>query len=288
MRAMKRMMLPAVLVMTATMTACLSGPPILTEPYVVAGQGGPVVVFDAAFGENRRTWRPIFPAIAAETTVFAFERPGYLAGGHVRNPPVTAADGVTTLSEQAQHLHTLLAAAKLSPPYVLVGHSFGAVALMAFAKYYPDEVAGVVFVDGRLPGFTAVCEAAAGVGPCKPPREAWARAPDHLRAEGDGFLATEATEAARVSELGDVPATFIVATREGFSLLDSVPRRREREEMQRVWMDFQRTSAESTRDSRYVEAVGARHYVHEDQPELVIAEIKNMLARVRTGAWPTP
>jgi pimeloyl-ACP methyl ester carboxylesterase len=284
MRAMKRMMLPAVLVMTATMTACMSGLPIGTEPYTVAGQGGPVVVFDAAFGETRQTWRPIFPDLAAETTVFAFERPGYRANGNVVNPLVTADDGMTTLSEQAQHLHTLLAAAKLSPPYVLVGSSFGGVALMAFAKYYPDEVAGVVFVDARLPGFTAACEAAE-LRLCGGASEALARAPDHLRAEADGFIATEATEAASVSELGDVPATFIVTTAAEYYLLDSDTRRREREDMQRVWMEFQRTSAESMRYSRYVEA-GARHYVHEDQPELVIAEIRNMLARVRTGAWP--
>jgi pimeloyl-ACP methyl ester carboxylesterase len=281
MRALKRMMPPAVLVMTATLTACMARLPVGTEPYVVAGQGGPVVVFDAAFGGNRQTWRPIFPAIAAETTVFAFERPGYRISSDVPNPAVTAADGMTTLSEQAQHLHTLLAAAKLSPPYVLVGHSFGATTLLAFAKYYPDEVAGFVFIDGRLPGFTAVCEAA-GVGPCKGSPET-----PYLRAEGEGFLATEATEAARPSELGDVPATFIVATRT-YYVLDSKERRRQREETQRVWMDFQRTSAESMRDSRYVEAVGARHFVHEEQPELVIDEIRNMLARVRTGVWPTP
>jgi pimeloyl-ACP methyl ester carboxylesterase len=286
MRALKRMMLPAVLVMTATMTACMSRLPVGTEPYVVAGQGGPVVVFDAAFNETRQTWRPIFPAIAAETTVFAFERPGYRANGHVVNPPVTADDGMTTLSEQAQHLHTLLAAAKLSPPYVLVASSFGGVTLMAFAKYYPTEVAGLVFVDARLPHWTEACEAAgAAVGPCVPPRETLPQSA-FLLAEVDGFFATEATELARVSEL-DVPATFIVATRT-YYLLDSKERRREREEMQRAWMDFQRASAESMRDSRYVEAVGSGHYVHEDQPELVINEIRNMLARVRTGAWPTP
>jgi pimeloyl-ACP methyl ester carboxylesterase len=286
MRALKRMLLPAVLVMTATMTACMAGLPIGTEPYVVAGQGGPVVVLDAAFGENRQTWRPIFPALAAETTVFAFERPGYRAGSDVRNPAVSAADGVTTLSEQAQHLHGLLAAAKLSPPYVLVGHSFGAVTLMAFAKYYPDEVAGLVVVDGRLPGFTAACEAAE-VSLCTGARESF-KGPAFLRAEVEGLFTTEATETVRVSELSDVPATFIVATRADYYLLDSDSMRRQREEMQRALMDFQRTSAESMRDSRYVEAVDAGHYVHEEQPELVINEIRNMLARVRTGAWPAP
>lgn len=213
--------------------------------------------------------------------MFAFERPGYIAGPDVRNPPAVASDGITTLSEQAQHLHALLAAAQLAPPYVLVGHSLGGVTLMAFAKYYPDEVAGIVFVDGRLPTYTAACEAA-GIGPCIAPRETITAGAFFL-AELDGVVATEATEAAQVSELGDVPATFIVATKPGLlSLFDRDAKRR-----QRVWMDFQRMSAESMRDGRYVEA-DSSHYVHEGQPELVIAEIRNMLTRVRTGVRPPP
>lgn len=283
MRTLKWTMLTAVLVLAAAITGCTPAIPVGTEPYVVAGKGGPVVVFDAAFGETRQTWRPIFPAIAAETTVFAFERPGYPMGRNVHNPADVASDGITTLSEQALHLHALLAAANVPPPYVLVGHSLGGVTLMAFAKSYPDEVAGIVFVDARLPNFTVACEAA-GLEECVPPRETVTASPLFL-AELDGMVATEATEAARVSELGDVPATFIVATRGGglLSVFDSNAEHRQSE-----WMKFQRTSAESMRDSRYVEAVGATHYVHEDQPELVITEIRNMLARVRTGAWPTP
>jgi pimeloyl-ACP methyl ester carboxylesterase len=279
MRILKKTLFPAVLLASGALTGCAARLPVGTEPYLVAGEGGPAVVFDAGFGENRQTWRPVFPAIAAETTAFAFERPGYMAGPNVQNRAVVADDGVTTLSEQAQHLHGLLAAAQLAPPYVLVGHSVGGITLMAFAKYYPDEVAGIVFVDGRLPNFTAAC-AAAGIKLCAPPRESITGA-YYFQAEFDGVFGTEATEAARVSELGDIPATFIVATRAGNSLLD-----REAKARQRVWMDFQRMSAESMRDGRYVEAVGAGHYVHEARPELVIAEIRNMLTRVRTGAWP--
>jgi pimeloyl-ACP methyl ester carboxylesterase len=278
---MKRMMLPAVLVLAAATTGCTPAIPVGTEPWVVAGQGGPVVVFDAGFGATRQSWRPIFPDIAAETTVFAFERPGYRAKSTVVNPADVARDGITTLSEQAQHLHALLGAAKLAPPYVLVGHSLGGTTLLAFAKSYPDEVAGMVFVDGRMPTFTGACKAA-GIADCVPPRESLAREPNHLLAERDGFLSTETTEAANVAELGDVPATFIVATVAGD------PGEPRSEQIQRVWIQEQRRSAESMRDGRYVEAVGARHNVHHDQPALVIDEIRNMLTRVRTGAWPSP
>lgn len=276
---LKMLLFPAVLVSAAAMTGCMDVMAVGTKPYSVAGQGGPVVVFDAGFGGTRNTWRPIFPAIAAETTVFAFERPGYQAKSTVINPADVASDGITTLSEQAQHLHALLTAAQLPPPYVLVGHSLGGTTLLAFAKNYPDEVAGMVFVDGRMPTFTAAC-IAAGFSDCVGgSRDSLPR--DHLLAEIDGILATETTGAANVAELGDMPATFIVATRAGN------PRDPESQRRQLEWIRNQRSSAESMRDGRYVEAVGARHFVHYDQPDLVIAEIRNMLMRVRTGAWPS-
>jgi pimeloyl-ACP methyl ester carboxylesterase len=273
-RTLSRMLRTAVLLSAVATTGCTPDIPVGSEPYAVAGRGAPVVVFDAGFGNDRQSWKPVFPAIAAEASVFAFERPGYIAGRDVRNPAVAANDGMTTLAEQAQHLHTLLADAQLSPPYVLVGHSLGAMTLLAFAKSYPDEVAGFVFVDGRLPGFTAACEAA-GIPNCLPPRELLEGEPAYLLAERDGFVSTEMTDTANMAGLENVPATFIVATKPASAFLDA-------------WMNFQRMSAESMRDGRYVEAVDAGHFVHHDQPELVIAEIKNMLTRVRTGAWPAP
>jgi len=51
----------------------------------------------------------------------------------------------------ARELHTLLEKAGESPPYVLVGHSFGGLFIRVFAQLYPDEVAGLVFLDASHP-----------------------------------------------------------------------------------------------------------------------------------------
>ena len=50
---------------------------------------------------------------------------------------VTPADGI---------LHTALKKAGINGPYVLVGHSLGALVSRLYAGDYPDEVAGMVFV----------------------------------------------------------------------------------------------------------------------------------------------
>ncbi len=53
----------------------------------------------------------------------------------------------------AHELHTLLEKAGESPPYILAGHSMGGLFIRVFAQLYPDEVAGLVFLDSSHPDF---------------------------------------------------------------------------------------------------------------------------------------
>jgi len=53
-----------------------------------------------------------------------------------------------TLSQLANELHALLGNAGEKPPYILVSHSFGKGSVLVFNKLYPNEVAGMVLVEG--------------------------------------------------------------------------------------------------------------------------------------------
>jgi pimeloyl-ACP methyl ester carboxylesterase len=44
-------------------------------------------------------------------------------------------------------LRNLLKSAHVAPPYVLVGHSSGGLRVRRYTRNYPDQVAGLVFVD---------------------------------------------------------------------------------------------------------------------------------------------
>ena len=105
----------------------------------VAGSGNPTVVLEAGGRESLEAWSNVFPEIARFTRVVAYDRAG-LGKSQIGPEP-------RSFTRYATELHTMLHGAGISPPYVLVGHSMGAAVLRAFAHLFPNEIAGMVFVD---------------------------------------------------------------------------------------------------------------------------------------------
>jgi pimeloyl-ACP methyl ester carboxylesterase len=107
---------------------------------------GPTIVFESGLGTaGTHDWARVLPLLPQDLRVIRYDRPGL--GG-------SADDGESpTTRHIAAVLHAALAAAGSAPPYILVGHSLGGTRIRMFAGLYPDEVAGLVFVD-PTPDFT--------------------------------------------------------------------------------------------------------------------------------------
>jgi pimeloyl-ACP methyl ester carboxylesterase len=261
--------------------------------YSVAGTGGPAIVLEAGHGDSRLSWSPIFLALSTDTTVFAYDRPGFHSG--VRGDFVDApdSDGIRTYEESVEHLRGLLAEARIAPPYLLVGHSLGGQLVLMYAKLHPEEVAGIVLVDGRTPAFSDMCERRTGLPMCRLPIQEQAPLPiqETMRGlhDGEPRLPTP-------SELGALPITVITAMEADnlptdpnpdlLAMLDAMgltlnEARARNEDFHAFWITEQRAFADGLANGRHVEATGARHYVHQQQPLLVIEEIRAMLDRLR-------
>jgi len=104
------------------------------------GSGSPAVIMDAGMGDSTISWALVQPAIAAKTKVCSYDRAG-LGFSDGSNRPSTAAN-------DADDLHKLLKAVHIAPPYILVGHSAAGMYIRVYADHYPDEVAGMVSVEG--------------------------------------------------------------------------------------------------------------------------------------------
>jgi pimeloyl-ACP methyl ester carboxylesterase len=107
------------------------------------GERRPAVVFDAALGASSISWTFVHPPVGAFARSIAYDRAGF--GWSDAGPlPRTA-------GRAADELHTLLARVGETPPYLLVGHSFGGLVMRIFAARYPADTAGVVLVDPAHP-----------------------------------------------------------------------------------------------------------------------------------------
>lgn len=104
------------------------------------GSGSPAVILDAGMGDSAISWALVQPDIAAKTKVCSYDRAG-LGFSDGSSRPGTAGN-------IADDLHKLLKAARIVPPYILVGHSAAGMYIRVYADRYPDEVAGMVSVEG--------------------------------------------------------------------------------------------------------------------------------------------
>jgi pimeloyl-ACP methyl ester carboxylesterase len=107
------------------------------------GHGPPTVILDSGLSDSSLSWYKVQPQVSQFATVCSFDRAGL---GWSDSSPKARNSGVFV-----EELHSLLINAKISPPFVLVGHSMGGLDARIYAGRYRSEVAGVVLVDSTHP-----------------------------------------------------------------------------------------------------------------------------------------
>ena len=103
------------------------------------GKGTPTVIFEAGMSTDNSTWARVQPAIAGHTRACSYDRAGIGFSDPARRP----SDSANIVDD----LHHVLGAARIGPPYILVGHSLGGMYVRLYADIHLDEVAGMVLVD---------------------------------------------------------------------------------------------------------------------------------------------
>jgi pimeloyl-ACP methyl ester carboxylesterase len=233
------------------------------------GTGSPTVVLEAGGGNSADTWAGVQPEIARSTRVCSYDR----AGLGQSDPAPT---GVRTVQDSVDDLHALLAAAGVSGPYVLVGHSFGGLIVRLYASQYLDDVAGLVLVDGMPPDLPA---AGLALLPALERRDTFTnmrglhpRDPEHLDIIASGVWVMAHPPA-------PVPAVVLAA---GFHRAPGAPPDPAFEDL---WQELQREQARVL-DARFLPVPEADHFLQQDRPGLVIQAIQQVVEAMRDpGAW---
>ncbi len=101
--------------------------------------GQPVVVFESGMGTPMDNWDKVLPGVSALAPLIAYDRPGIGKSG-------PEADSMT-IKGVSDRLLKILQTLQVSPPYLLVGHSLGGAYIRSFAVYYPEMLAGLIIID---------------------------------------------------------------------------------------------------------------------------------------------
>ncbi len=236
--------------------------------FVTAGEHLPAVVLISGLGDSYKGWQPVFDQIAAFACVLAYNRPGY---GESEFQP--AGEQGRTGRQVADHLKKTLVGAGVAPPYVLVGHSLGGLYALNYAKGYLEDVAGLLLLDMRAPTYSEACSQQ-GDMESDLPESMIAQFPECMQAEIKGAKLAE-RESQSPEGLGERAVTVITSGKPDPGLT---------KKFHNLWVGEQEKFASNLINGRLVKAQNSAHYVQFDAPDLVVDELKRLVAQVRQYA----
>lgn len=102
-------------------------------------EGQPLLIFESGLGTPMDHWDKVLPGAAKLAPIFSYDRAGIGKSEAISEMP--------TPKKVADRLLHILDHLDLKPPYILIGHSMGGLYVRSFANYYPDVLAGLIIID---------------------------------------------------------------------------------------------------------------------------------------------
>lgn len=253
-----------------------------------AGVGAPLVVLVSGKGNRADTWSTnivdprdpeatVFHQTARFTRVCAYDRPATLGYDNQPTPsdpvhhPVTARDGVADLRALLS-IHT-------QGPYVIVGHSYGGLIARLYSSTYPDSVAGLVLEDalseGLYNGLTAEQREII---------EALNLLPEPV------YTVRSFEQVISAPSVGPIPTVILTADKPPISANDVasgvLPKSVTVEFVNALWsaqVAAQAALASIFPGARHTTNTNSGHYIHLEQPQLVVDAIREVVGTIRAG-----
>lgn len=223
------------------------------------------MILEAGMGDSAATWKAIQPAVAEFTRVCAYDRAW--RGTSDPDPKTEVRTGRAVVDD----LGRLLNKASITGPYVLVGHSFGGAYIRSYAKKFPRDIVGMVLVDSTHERQYAGFASTGYVVPPMPPSQN----PERI----DVVAALE--EIGQEQWRADIP--LVVLTHGQAIAAQAFPNitPEQAARIEALWLELQRDLAGRSSQGRVVIAEKSGHYVHYQEPGLVIQAIREVVTGAR-------
>ncbi|PEK09972.1 alpha/beta hydrolase [Bacillus toyonensis] len=209
----------------------------------------PSVIFIAGLGDSYETWKKVQDPISQKTSTFSYNRSG-IGRSQVASVPTTCYDLV-------------------EEPYILVGHSFGGLVARLYASLYPLNICGMVLVDAAPEYKELAYEKVL---------------PENLLARNREYYENPMLNSEKIDKIqsykqivdhsnqSNLPLAIITR-----GLPDNVEEGWPSQEILKIEQKLQAEFQWLSTSSKYRIASRSGHYIHHDEPEVVIEEIMLML-----------
>lgn len=257
------------------------------------GNGALTVVFTVGSGTPSAytDYYYIQKELSKSVRTVSYDRAGYGFSEPTSSP--------RTVDEQVDELHKLLAMTGEKPPYILVGHSLSSLEVIHYAQLFPEEVSGIVLIDGGNPvyysnypesaavilsyllegarecGLTRALGSMGILTPMAGESKRYKMLPDKLDKIDKMMFYRNLGNKTNRNEIRNINENAKKVIDNG--KLGSIPLVILSSKSDSNWNETQKRLKEWSNNSIQETISGAGHYIHWDKPDIVIEKIQELI-----------
>lgn len=232
--------------------------------YEIAGTGKQIVVLEAGGSAGLNDWDPVFNAVAEHAKVVRYSRVG--------NGNSTVIKQHFTSMDYADHLNEFLLALNISKPIILVAHSYGGSVARDFAAKYPQQLNALLMLDPSSEHDVDILRA---INLEQGNKEiAQIKLSDMANGMSNQYLDFWSKRPLPdYPQIKDMPVTLIASVRKvakPSNLLFT-------DKGRMMWGELWQSWAAEFPQGRSVLTEGSGHFIQNDEPMLVLRELKRLI-----------
>lgn len=249
--------------------------------YCIIGSGSPTLVLDVGIGNTYRDWLPFLKRVTQKVRIFCYDRAGY-GQSKIGTMP-------RDCKTEADELKILLDKANIKGPYILLGHSLGALNMQMFASKHKEDISGILLLDPpplewisgkgfpqmrKLADNTTENFSKLSEGLKNSNNENDKQKSDFfktLASEHRNMFSNSAKQMNAITSFGKIPLIVIASGKANTQMGENA------EEFQKFWNNQCKELTSKSKNGKYILAAESGHQIQHDDPEIVLKAINELL-----------
>jgi pimeloyl-ACP methyl ester carboxylesterase len=232
--------------------------------YNISGNGKPNIVLINGGSGPIEGWMKIIQKISESSSVFSYNRFGVTGSDKPKEPQ----DGLTIV----RTLREALTIAGFEPPFILVGHSLGGLYANLYARLYPNEAAGIVFLESSHPRDLSLNEyQGRTVKAINKVFTMFDSLSSHKQFNEVNFVKETVNQIYQLDDFPEIPVYVITGGQENRMMPEEVRKKRLENQLELLSL---------SRNSKHIVAENSGHFPQLSEPMVVIDTIRDCIKQI--------